>query len=126
MCPSCTVVQPLTNLLLKDSGFLNLIQHGDNVMADRGFDITDELEMRGAYLNRPPFRNGNFQLSSEEVESARRIAEVRIHIERAIQRIKLFHILDGTLPLSFQMVADDIFQTCAYLTNFQMPIIKCV
>jgi hypothetical protein len=112
--------------LLKDSGFLNLIQHGDNVMTDRGFDIRDELEMRGAYLNRTPFRNGNFQLSSEEVESTRRIAEVRIHIEREIQRIKLFHILDGTLPLSFQMVTDDIFQTCAYLTNFQTPIIKCV
>lgn len=112
--------------IVKDSGFLNLIQHGDNVMNDCSFDIRDEGEMRGDYLNRPPFRNRNFRLSSEDVESIRRVAEVSIYIERAIQRIKLFHILDGALPLSLQIVADDIFQTCAYLTNFQTPIIKCV
>lgn len=60
--------------IVKDSGFLHLIQHGDNVMNDRSFDIRDEGEMRGAYLNRPPFRNRNFRLSSEDVESIRRVA----------------------------------------------------
>ena len=111
--------------IVNDCGFLNLIEPGDNVMADRGFDIHAELGQRGAYLNIPPFREGQFQLSSEKVETTRRIAEVRIHVERAIQRIKTFHILDGTLPLSLQAVAADIFKTCAFLTNFQSPIIKC-
>ena len=54
----------------------------------------------------------------------RRIAKVRIHVERVIQRIKTFHILDKTMSLSFHIVADDIFKTCALLTNFQSPIIK--
>ncbi|XP_062596240.1 uncharacterized protein LOC134257661 [Saccostrea cucullata] len=98
--------------IVQNSGIVDLIELGDNVMADRGFEIDAELIKRGASLNIPPFRNGNFQLSSEQVETTHRIAEVRIHIERAIQRIKTFHILDRTMPLSLHIVADDIFKTC--------------
>lgn len=97
--------------IVQNSGVLNLIEPGDNVMADRGFDSDVELNKRGANLNIPPFRNQNFQLSSEQVETTRRIAEVRIHVERAIQRIKTFHILDQTTPLNLHIVADDIFKT---------------
>jgi hypothetical protein len=93
--------------IVKDIGFLNLMQYADIVMAECDFEIRDEVEMRGDYLSHPPFRNGKFQLPSE---STRSTAEVRIHIE----------------PLCHQMVADDVFQSCAYLTNVQTPIIKCV
>lgn len=110
--------------IVNDSGVLDLIESGDNIMADRGFEISAELRKRGATLNIPPFRNGKFQLSSEQVEETRRIAEVRIHVERAIQRIKTFNILNSTMSISLQMVAEDIFKTCSYLTNFQTPIIK--
>ncbi|XP_071124255.1 uncharacterized protein [Mytilus edulis] len=111
--------------IINDCGILDYIEPGDNVMADRGFEIADELSKKGASLNIPPFRNGNFQLSAQQVEVTRRIAEVHIHVERAIQRIKTFHILDGTMGLSLQIVADEIFRTCSFLTNFQTPIIKC-
>lgn len=112
--------------IVQNSGVLNLIEAGDNVMADRGFDIDVELNKRGANLNIPPFRKQNFQLSSEQVETTRRIAEVRIHVKRSIQRIKTFYILDKTMPLSLHNVADDIFKTCAQLTSFQTPIIKMI
>ncbi|CAG2244651.1 unnamed protein product [Mytilus edulis] len=111
--------------IVNKSGILNLVKEGDNVMADRGFDISDDLKKCGATLNIPPFRCGEFQLSASQVEETRRIAEVRIHVERAIQRIKTFHILNGTMPVTLTMVAEDIFKTCSYLTNFQTPIIKC-
>jgi len=110
--------------IVNNSGVIKLLQSGDNVMADRGFDISDDLSKYGATLNIPPFRCGH-QLSASQVEETRRIAEVRIHVERAIQRIKTFHILNGTMPVTLTMVAEDIFKTCAYLTNFQSPIIKC-
>lgn len=45
--------------IVQNSGVLNLIEAGDNVMADRGFDIDVELNKRGASLNIPPFRNQN-------------------------------------------------------------------
>ncbi|CAC5383200.1 unnamed protein product [Mytilus coruscus] len=88
--------------IVNKSGILNLVKDGDNVMADRGFDISDDLKKCGATLNIPPFRCGEFQLSASQVEETRRIAEVRIHVERAIQRIKTFHILNGTMPVTQQ------------------------
>ena len=47
-----------------------------------------------------------------------------MHVERIMQRIKVYHILDGDLRLSMKHIAEQIFTVCAYLTNFQNPIPK--
>ena len=99
------------------SGVLNLLEDGDNIMADRGFDIGDVLPP-GITLNIPPFKGTRSQLSSQETEETARIASLRIHVERAIGRVKNYHILDGILPLSLYPVADQIFTVCCLLTNF--------
>ena len=36
--------------IVNNSGVLDLIEPGDNVMADRGFEISEELTKRGAFL----------------------------------------------------------------------------
>ena len=61
-------------------------------MADKGFDIEDVLGDE-VFLNIPPFMHGKECLSIEEETETRRIASVRIHVERAIGRIKNFRIL---------------------------------
>jgi len=108
--------------ITKNSGLLELLDRGDNVMADRGFDIGDILPP-GVTLNLPPFKGNRDQLTAAEVEETTQIAAVRIHVERAIGRIKNYNILDGTLPISLGHVADQIFSVCAYLTNFQPPLL---
>ncbi|XP_012563808.3 uncharacterized protein LOC105848303 [Hydra vulgaris] len=52
----------------------------DSVMADRGFDIADDLP-KNVSLNIPPFLNGKAQLSQEDENETRKIAAVRIHVE---------------------------------------------
>jgi hypothetical protein len=49
---------------------------------------------------------------------------VRIHVERAIQRIKTFHLLDGEEILPMKDIAEQIFTICAYLVNLQSPIVE--
>ena len=100
------------------SGILEHLEDGDNLMADRGFDISDILPA-GVTLNIPPFKGSRPQLTAQEVEDTARIASVRIHVERAIGRVKNFHILDGVMPLTLQPLLIQIFSVCCLLTNFQ-------
>ena len=50
-------------------------------MADRGFDIEEDLVLLGVKLNIPPFLRGKLQLSEKELIATRRIASLRIHVE---------------------------------------------
>ena len=94
-------------------------------MADRGFDISDVLGDRGVKVTIPNFKGqGRSQLKEGEGKRSEKIAEARIHVERAIQRIKTHRILDREVRLSMAHLAEQIFIVCAYLVNFQTPILK--
>ena len=68
------------------SGLLDLLEAGDAIMADRGFTIHDILPP-GVTLNAPPRMNDSGQLTESERTTTRRIASVRIHVERTMERI---------------------------------------
>ena len=102
------------------SGLLDLLEAGDSVMADRGFTIADLLEMKGVTLNIPPMKV-NDQLSETELITTRRIAALRIHVERAIGRIKNFKILSD-IPNNMSGITDQIFYVCCILCNFSPPL----
>jgi len=105
------------------SGFLNIIQPGDLVMADKGFTIGDLLAKRGAFLQIPPFLPSQSQFQLESIELTRQIARVRIHVERAIGRVKQFHILDPVIPISLNSTISTIFRVCCFLCNFNQPLV---
>ena len=52
--------------------------------------IKDQLNVE---LNIPPFLDGRQQLPGDKVKHGRQIASLRIHVKRAIGRIKQFAIL---------------------------------
>lgn len=68
-------------------------------MANRGFMIKDLLDGLGVSLNIHPFLEGKKQLLTDEVHEGRMIASLRMHVERAIGRIKNFKILSEMLPI---------------------------
>jgi hypothetical protein len=99
--------------LTRISGFLTKLEDkpGISIMADRGFTVKDMLETLGIDLNIPPFLDGRQQLPYEEIEAGRTIASLRIHVERAIGRIKTYKILKSTIPLSMaRLIAARMWQ----------------
>ena len=111
--------------LTKTSGFLKVLEDkpGVSIMADRGFTIKDVLKELNIDLNMPPFLEGQRQLSAEKVQEGRTIASLRIHVERAIGRIKNYCILKETLPISLAHLANQIVHVCAFLSNFQPALV---
>ena len=111
--------------LTRISGFLTCLEDkpGISIMADRGFTIKDMLQAIGVDLNIPPFMEGRQQLPASKVQEGRRIASVRIHVERAIGRIKTFNILKHTLPISLARLSNQIVFVCAYLSNFKPVLV---
>ena len=53
--------------LTEESGLLELLEKGDSVMADKGFDIQDLLAPLGVKLNIPPMRQGNRQMAPHDI-----------------------------------------------------------
>ena len=109
--------------VVKESGLLGLLEKGDSVMADEGFLIQDLLDPLGVTLNMPPKRDSNRQLSRQEVEQTRRIAAVRIHVERKMEQIKNFRILQGVIPATEWHNANNIVLICAALSNLETPLV---
>ena len=109
--------------ITKDCGILDLLEEGDSIMADKSFEIADDLP-KGVTLNIPPFLRGNDHLSIEEETERRRIASVRIHVERAISRIKTFRILSTVYPIKLAPDLNKVWVICSYLSNFLPSLIN--
>nr|AXJ20719.1 putative chemokine ligand 32b [Ctenopharyngodon idella] len=99
-----------------DSGILEYFKLGDEVMVDRGFLIRDLLYERQVNLIIPHFANKT-QLTEEKVTCSHRIANVRIHVEGAIRRLKVYKVLSQTLPITLMPKIDKILRICAALVN---------
>jgi len=88
--------------LTENCGFLNNLLPGDVVLADRGFEIQSSAGLMCAEVNIPAFTKGRKQLSAVDVEQTRKIANVRIHVERVIGNVRQkYTILEDTIPIDF-------------------------
>lgn len=105
-------------------GMLELLEPGDQVMADKGFLIQDLLLERQCTLVMPNFLKLKGQFSKDETSQNELIANLRVHVERAIRRVREYHIFDAILPLNMAGTANQIWACCCMLTNFQGPLIK--
>jgi hypothetical protein len=109
--------------IVQHSGFLDLIDPFDVILADRGFTIQEDLLFRHARLVIPPSSSGKMQMCSADVVKTKAIANSRIHVERAINRLKWFRIVKSTIPVTMIPLFDDILVICAALCNLMDPLV---
>ena len=114
------------------SGFCQKLLPGDIILADRGFDISEDVARMQASLRIPAFTKGCTQLNPMDIEETRQLANVRIHIERVIGATRQrYSILMSTLPIEFvkpklpgeEAVIDKIILVCSALNNLCMSVV---
>ena len=91
-------------MLTHECSYLNFIPHGDVILAEPV--LTNECSYLNfiphgdvilAELVIPAFTTGKSQLSARDGERGRKISNVRILVERAMERLKNFRILADRL-----------------------------
>ncbi|CAN7986765.1 unnamed protein product, partial [Ixodes pacificus] len=87
--------------LTQKCGILNSVEQDDVFLVDRGFRCEEMFAAKGARIVMPSLTKRRPQLSGEEVTQSRKLSRVRIHVERAIGRLKTFRILQTVLPASY-------------------------
>ena len=118
--------------LTENCGILKLLLPGDQVLADRGFNVQDSVGLYCAEITIPPFTKGKKQLSKLEIDSARQLSRVRIHVERVIGLLRQkYTILESTLPINMIMcdsetdcsMIDKIVNICCALCNCSESVV---
>ena len=75
-------------IITQCNGFLQLLEQGDIILADRGFTIAEDIALFGAKLKIPAFTRGKTQLTQKEVETSQQSSRVHTHLERVIGLMK--------------------------------------
>ncbi|KAK2556136.1 hypothetical protein P5673_021706 [Acropora cervicornis] len=77
-------------------------------MAAKGF-TREDLRPLGIKLNISPFVGSQGQMSHEDVVKTQTVTSLRVHVERAINKMKDFHIWDNVLALSLFGVVNQMW-----------------
>ena len=93
-------------------------------MADLGFQIQEELLLKFCTLIIPPGARLKSQMIASECKKTKKIANLRIHVERVINRMKTYRTLKNVFPLTMLRHVDDIVRVCAVLCNLKPVLVN--
>ena len=100
---------------ITDCHILDKLQYGDNLMAEKGFNISDLLISKGSQLLIPPSLWEKQRFWKKNCNKTSSITKTRIYIEWAIAPIKDFRTFNGAFPITMKDLFDDIFpDLCCY------------
>lgn len=103
--------------LLEQKLFLEEVLPGDAIMADKGFDLDSDLRKLDLKLNIPPFLGAFTQFEESDVIKTQTIEQHRIHIERAIGKVRRFGIFSSPLPVAMLGTANQLWSVCCLISN---------
>ncbi|XP_057187997.1 uncharacterized protein LOC130553195 isoform X2 [Triplophysa rosa] len=110
--------------LLKGLLQCGYLKRGDGLMVDKGFLIEKDAKELGLKLNIPPFAKSSLRMPVSDVEITKKIAKHRVHVGRAIAKVKQFKIVSGRIPNSMLVNINEIWFVVCMLSNFQQHIIQ--
>lgn len=112
--------------MVKITNLIDLLEEGDILLADRGFNIQELLLQRQVKLIIPPFTrttSSTNQFTEGENSKTKLVANSRIHVERAIGRLKEFMLLQGPIALNMIDMMEAALTVCAVIVNLQPVLV---
>lgn len=103
---------------------IDKLEINDAIMVDKGILIEKECEEKLIKLIRPPFLRKQKQFSKYDADITAEIARARVHVERAIQRMKIFKMLHEQIEWYLIPYADEIITIIAAIVNLSPPILS--
>ena len=84
---SCYGARASEKFITRDIGFYDLLDGYDEVMADGGFQVQEDLLLNFCRLVVPPGARVKSQITKSEVKKTKEAANLRIHVKREINQI---------------------------------------
>ena len=109
--------------IVERSNLTQMVDQGDSVMADKGFDVQDMFAPMNVTVNIPTFFRKKNKMSGETVIRDRKISSKRVHVERIIGLAKTYKILKNPMNHTESLLASEIIFVCFMLTNFRKSIV---
>lgn len=107
------------------SGIMNkLIPGTDALMVDKVFEIEEECLLNHIKLFVPLKLGRKKQFSYQDFLLTKHIAAARVHVERVIQRIKIFKVCQNQIHWSIIPYIEDIFNVICGLVNLGPPVLS--
>jgi hypothetical protein len=110
--------------IVERSTLTSLLEPGDQIMADKGFNVEDLMLPYQVTVNMPTFFKKKNRLSGDVVRRDRKVSSKRVHIERLIGLAKTYKILVSPMNNVESSLSTQIVTVVAYLCNFRKCIIS--
>lgn len=111
--------------IFEDCGILQTLPKGAAVLADRGFkNVAHLLQKHGHSLIRPPSVSAQVKPAKQEVMETKKITAIRIHVERAIGRLRTFGFMLPHACVDSKQIdlLDYVVTTACGIVNLQSPL----
>lgn len=111
--------------IFNNENLINQFDSGDTIIVNKGFLIEEETKAKGIKIIRPTsFQSNQMQLNEADVITNTKIAVVRVHVERAIEKMTMFAMLSGSVDYNVLPCVDDIVYIIASTVNLSTPFLK--
>ena len=110
--------------IVERSNLPKMCDPGDEIMADKGFNVEDMFLPYQVSVNMPTFFKKKNRMSTATVMKDRKIASKRVHIERIIGLAKTYKILRDPLSNVESSLATRIVKVVFLLCNFRKRIVN--
>lgn len=110
--------------IVERSTLFSVLDPGDSIMADKGFNVQDLFAPLDVTVNMPTFFKKKNRMSGKIVMKDRKISSKRVHIERIIGLGKTYKILCQPMTSTETKISSHIVFVCYMLCNFRTRIVS--